>query len=201
MLSAVVLSGGSGTRMGAEKGLLMLRGAPLVCIVADTMWSVADEVVVSVAPGMSSEYRAALGSRPSIVEDRASGIGPLEGLTASFAVAKGDIVVTSPCDTPFLRRELVRLIAGSVGDADMAVPRIGGLLEPLHAAYRKGRCLRAFEETMARGERKIVAAFSGLDAVMVGEEQLRAVDPELQSFWNLNSRDDLELAERKTAPK
>jgi molybdopterin-guanine dinucleotide biosynthesis protein A len=198
MLSAVVLSGGSGTRMGAEKGLLMLRGVPLVSIVVDTMWSAADEVVVAVAPGMSSEYRATLGSRPSIVEDRESGIGPLEGLAASFAVAKGDIVVTSPCDTPFLRREFIQLIANSIGDADMAVPRVGGLLEPLHAAYRRGRCLRAFEETMARGERKIVAAFSGLDAVMVDEEKLRAVDPELQSFWNLNSRDDLALAEMKT---
>jgi len=200
MLSAVVLSGGSGTRMGAEKGLLRLGGRPLVSIVVGTMWSLADEVVVAVAPGMSSEYRATLGSRPSIVEDRASGIGPLEGLAASFAVARGDIVVTSPCDTPFLSRELIQLIAGSIGDADMAVPRVGGLLEPLHAAYRRERCLRAFEETMARGERKIVTAFSGLDAVMVDEELLRAVDPELRSFWNLNTRNDLARAERMTEP-
>jgi molybdopterin-guanine dinucleotide biosynthesis protein A len=195
MLSAVVLSGGSGTRMGSEKGLLMFRGMPLVARVVDAMSSVADEVVVSVAPGMSSAYRSALGDAPVLVEDRHQGVGPLEGLTTSFAVAKGGLVATSPCDTPFLRAELVTAVVESIGDADIAVPSVGGLLEPLHAAYRRDTCRDAFERALAKGEHKIVSAYSGLRVSPVDERKLRAADPGLRSFVNLNSRDELVMAE------
>lgn len=181
--------------MGSEKGLLMFRGMPLVARAVDTMSSVADEVVVSVAPGMSPAYRSVLGDGPVLIEDRHPGVGPLEGLTTSFAVAKGRLVATSPCDTPFLRGELVRAIVESVGDTDIAVPSVGGLLEPLHATYRRDTCRDAFERALTKGEHKIVSAYSGLRVSPVDEGRLRAADPDLRSFWNLNSKDELARAE------
>lgn len=185
--------------MGSEKGLVPFRGVPLVARVVDTMSAAADEVIVSVAPGMTSRYVEVLGHGVRVVEDRNPGRGPVEGLVTSFRAAEGDIVATSPCDTPFLRRELVKTVVASIGEADVAVPTVGGLMEPLHAAYRRTVCLRAFEETMARGEHKIVSAYSGLRVSTIDERRLRAVDPDLGSFWNLNSREDLASAETRDA--
>ena len=53
MLTGIVLSGGDGTRMGQDKGLLMLRGDPMVSYVIDAMLGTVDEVVISVGKGQA----------------------------------------------------------------------------------------------------------------------------------------------------
>ena len=49
------------------------------------------------------------------------------------------------------------------------------------------------------GERSIVRAVAGLPMVRMSESELRKVDPELNSFRNLNTPEEWDLAE-KTIP-
>lgn len=197
MLSGVVLSGGTSSRMGDEKGLVKLGGIPLVVYPARTMELLADEVVVAVAPGMADTYRGVLGEAVRVVEDEDTSVGPLAGLITALRAAKGDYVMASPCDTPFLRLDVCQAIVLFAKGRDGAVPIVNGYLEPMHSAYRRRHCLAAFEEAVDEGTHKLSEVYGLLKMVHVQEEDLRALDPHLESFWNVNSAEDLEKAERR----
>ncbi len=188
MLSGAILSGGLSTRMGEEKGLALLGGKPLISYVAQTLESVADEIVIAVAKGKLGRYREVLGDEFMIAEDERAGVGPLEGLITAMSAAKEDYVLVSPCDTPFLKVDLCKSIV---------LPRIRGSFEPLHGVYRRIKCLAAFEEAIEEGIQRPIDAYRMLDLKYVDEDIIRVADPRLESFWNLNSREDLELAEKK----
>jgi molybdopterin-guanine dinucleotide biosynthesis protein A len=197
MLSGAILSGGMSTRMGEEKGLAVLGGKPLVSYVARTLESVADEIVIAVARGMSRRYREVLGDEYTIAEDDRAGVGPLQGLVTALSAAEKNTVIVSPCDTPFLKVDLCESIVSLARKRDGAVPRVRGNFEPLHGVYARIKCLAAFEEAIAEGRQRPVDAYRMLNLEYIDEEIVRVTDPRLESFWNLNSREDLELAEER----
>ena len=185
------------TRMGEEKGLAVLGGKPLISYVAQTLESVADEIVIAVAKGMSGRYREVLGDEYIIAEDKRAGVGPIEGLVTALSAANEDTVLVSPCDTPFLKVDLCISIVSLARKRDGAVPRIRGNFEPLHGVYTRIKCLAAFEEAMEEGRQRPVDAYEMLDLEYVDEDIVRVTDPRLESFWNLNGREDLEQAEER----
>jgi len=200
MLSALILAGGLGSRMGTDKGLAQLGGAPLVRHIGDVLSGVADEVVVSVAHGKAGLYSEILGDLFRYVEDKDEGVGPLEGLVQGLRFARGDYVIVSPCDTPFLRKAVCESVIRSAMGRDGSVPMTGRTyLEPLHAAYRRGRCAEVFGTALSKGGRAPQEAFRGLDLVFLREEEVRGLDPDLLSFWNINSPEDLRKAESQLA--
>lgn len=76
-----------------------------------------------------------------------------------------------------------------------AVPvQPNGFFEPLHCIYEReamqDACLRAIK----RGERRIHAPLQELRIRRVPVEMLRPLDPELLTFYNLNTREELERA-------
>ncbi len=186
--------------MGRDKGLVPLGGVPLVKYVADVLSSVADQVVVSTAKGRRAKYAAILDDEFEFVEDKTEGIGPLEGLIRGLESAKGEYVLVSPCDTPFLKKEICQTVVQAAIGRDGAVPKTGpNYLEPLHGAYRKDSCVEAFRRVLASGVRSPTHAYRNLNIAFLDECGLRAIDADLLSFWNINNPDDLEKAEAQLA--
>ncbi len=182
--------------MGKDKGLVPLAGQPLVKYVAKVLSSVAEEVIVSVARDRREVYANALGDDFEFVEDKEDGQGPLEGLVRGLDAARGDYVVVSPCDTPFLRKEVCEAIIRAASGKDAAVPKTGfRFLEPLHGVYRRSTCGDAFAKTLASGRRTPTLAYDELDIVFLDEPTLRTIDPDLLSFRNVNSPEELRKAE------
>jgi len=198
MLTGAILSGGRSARMGREKGLTLLGGEPFILHVRRAMEGLVDEVFVSVAKGMAKTYAEALGEPFIIVEDETPGLGPLGGIIPVLSSAKSQYVLFSPCDTPFLRPKVCELIVSSLHGTDGVVPKTGQThYEPLHGMYRRQPGLAAFTEAVNNGDGSPQHAFDKLDLSFIPEEKLREVDPELESFWNINTPKDLELAESK----
>ena len=166
----------------------------MVSHVVRTLREVADDVLVAVAPGMTSVYSKVLDEDVLIVEDERMGEGPLQGLITSLGSARGEWVIVSPCDTPLLRTDVCRLLIGRADDGDGAVPMIRGYFESLHACYTRETCLEAFRKTLARGRRKPKDAYEHLDIITVKEKEIAAVDPEFDSFLNINSRNEFDIA-------
>jgi molybdopterin-guanine dinucleotide biosynthesis protein A len=67
--------------------------------------------------------------------------------------------------------------------------------------YNKQSGLAAFTEAVNKGDGSPQHAFDKLDLRFIPEGKLREVDPELESFWNINTPKDLELAESKFMAK
>lgn len=194
MLSGVALAGGMGSRIGGEKGLADLAGHPMLTHVLRALSHVTDDIVVAVGKGTAPEYARVLGPAVRIVEDRVPGRGPLEGLSNAMGFVEHDMVVVVPCDVPFIRPEILRLMADRADGKDGAVPVVDGYVEPLVAAYRTAAGIAAFELELDEGVGKVGNAVRSMDVRMVPEQDLRAVDNDLVSFWNVNSREDLRRA-------
>jgi molybdopterin-guanine dinucleotide biosynthesis protein A len=73
------------------------------------------------------------------------------------------------------------------------VPRAADGLHPLHAVYAK-RSSEVFSRTLGEGITKFMRLLSRLDAVEVGEEEMRRFDRRLHSLFNLNRPEDLDRA-------
>jgi molybdopterin-guanine dinucleotide biosynthesis protein A len=183
--------------MGRDKGMIRLGGRPLVTHVATTMAEIVEEIVVAVAAGKSAEYANVLGGNLVFAEDKEADLGPLEGLITALSAAKGDYVLASPCDTPFLKASVCQYTVSSAKGRGGAVPVVRGFQEPLHAVYKRTTALKAFKTTLSAGKRKPTDAYEGLDLVHIPEGVLKELDPRLESFWNLNTPEDLARAEAR----
>jgi len=195
-VTAIVLAGGYGRRMGGEKLFLEINSVPLVLKVLRKVSRFSGEVLLSVAPrqtpyvsGMLSGIISQYGLR--LVEDRQEGSGPLGGILEGLKQASLKWSFVCACDMPWISGAVVRTL-WSCGeeDADIVVPRIGGYFEPLHAFYSR-ECIPAIERAVQSGERKITSFYDSLKVSPVDDEHFSHLPGYKKSFGNLNTRNDL----------
>lgn len=189
-LDGVVLAGGRSRRLAVDKALLRFGGVPLLRIVVDRVAEVCDEVVVAVdRPGRYQEM--GLPVRP--VADLAPGLGPLSGLQSGLRACGADHVLVVACDLPFLNVKLLRHMAGLPRSYQALVPWFDDRWQPLHSIYARS-CLQEVDSMVARGGGSLRDLLGRLDVRRLGEEELRALDPDGRSLLNLNRRADVARA-------
>jgi len=193
-VTGVVLAGGQGRRMGgADKGLVALGGRPMVAHVLDRIAPQVAEVLINA--NQNADRYAALGY--PVVPDAVGGFaGPLAGLHAGLCRAAHALVVTVPCDSPFLPADLVaRLAAALEADrAQLAVARTFDQPHPVFCLVRR-EVLPHLESFLAGGGRKIDAWYATLSVVEV------PFDDEADAFRNINTAGELTDAEESRGPQ
>jgi molybdopterin-guanine dinucleotide biosynthesis protein A len=186
-VSAAIMAGGKSTRMGQDKAWIELDGEPLIARVASVLAEVADEVIV-----VANDPRyESLGLR--VVRDRYPTGGALGGIATGVGAATHDTVLVAACDMPFLSPDVWRLILGHAGDADVVIPRIGGEYETLHALYTK-TCVPQMARAIAENRLRVISFFEQVRVLAIEEPELRAVDPTLRAFTNVNTPEELASA-------
>jgi len=73
---------------------------------------------------------------------------------------------------------------------DIVVPRVGNLIEPLHAVYTKS-CLAPIEQVIKQGKLSVSKLFSLVRVRYVEAEEIERFDPKHLSFFNINTEADL----------
>ena len=183
-VTGIVLAGGQGSRMGGvDKGLQPFRGKPMVAHVLERLAPQVDAILVNA--NRNVEAYAAFGHR--VVADEIEGFaGPLAGFERGLAHAGTPLVVTAPCDSPFLPLDLVTRLreALEANDAQLAVAKTGDQSHPVFSLMRRDvhESLRQF---LASGQRKIDKWYGGLAVVEV------PFDDEADAFRNINTREEL----------
>jgi len=188
--SALILAGGASTRLARPKALEVVAGKTIVERVVEAVAPFAGEVVVSVAEASMVESLRPLIPTASYVTDRRRGKGPIEGIMRGTDVARGERLLVAPCDAPLLRPELYRLLLTSLGTHEAAVPKLEAF-DPVRAVYRTVAVRRVFSEAKVALPSPS-SLVDRLDTVFVTGEQLRSVDPWLDSFVDVNDQSDLE---------
>ena len=190
-VTGVILAGGQGRRMGnVDKGLQPLRGRPMVAWVLERLAPQVAEVIVN-ANQNQAEY-ARLGCR--VVGDEIGGFaGPLAGLQAGLKANVHPFLVTVPCDSPFLPRDLVaRLHAALIANhADLAVAKTGDQPHPVFSLVRESLAGH-LTKFLQGGGRKIDAWYASLKVVEV------PFDDQPDAFSNINTPADLAEHEKRT---
>ena len=181
-VSGIVLAGGQGRRMGGvDKGLKGLRGKPMVEWVLARLAPQVDEIIINANQNIQTYQQFGY----PVVPDQVSGFaGPLAGLHAGLKAAAYELVVTVPCDSPFLPHDLVHRLKTHLKDKQLAVAKTGDQAHPVFALVRKD-VLADLEAFLARGGRKIDAWYAALNVVEVG------FDDEADAFRNINTLEEL----------
>ena len=181
-ITGIVLAGGKGSRMGGvDKGLQPLRGKPMVEWVLARFAPQVAEIVINANQNLATYEK--YGHR--VVSDAIGGFaGPLAGLHAGLNAAKHPMVVTVPCDSPFLPHDLVSRLLTSMGTNDLAVAKTGAQPHPVFALMKR-EVRESLEAFLASGGRKIDAWYAALKVVEV------SFDDEADAFRNINTLEEL----------
>lgn len=193
-LTGAVLAGGRSARMGTNKALLEVGGVRLIDAAVAALQAIFPEVLI-VAD--DPEPYAGLGLR--ILPDLVPGRGSLGGIYTAVTAADHPHAFCLACDMPFANPALIRYLAGLAGGYDVVVPRTAEGLQPLHAVYGKG-CLPAMRRQIEADRLKIDRLYDVVRVRYVDEAEVRAYDPDLLSFWNVNTREELAQARRTKRP-
>ncbi len=189
--SAIILVGGEARRAnGREKYFFSFEGKTFIERLIDSLLPTVDEIVlVARDPDQCQRFSHLTGI--VCTSDLRKGIGPAGGLHAGVLAAKGDFVFVSACDMPCVSSAVVRYLFEQIGDADAAIPCWNReMFEPLHAVYRRSSLLGYLESHESLSLRQMIRS---LKTRYIPVEELRALDPELRTFTNINRLEDLGL--------
>lgn len=128
-----------------------------------------------------------------IVVDCYPGKGPLGGVYTGLKVANTFYSLVVACDMPFLSRALLNYLIHVAPGFDLVIPKVSGMLEPLHAVYSKN-CLKAMEESLREDCLQIAKIIPLVKTRYVSDEEVSRFDPRHLSFFNINTEAELQKA-------
>lgn len=186
-MKSAILAGGKSRRMGgADKALIKVDGVPMIerVVKAVTPW-VEETVIIANTP----EAYEHIGL--PVYRDIVTGMGPLSGLVTAFDILDTNELLLVACDMPFVTTEMIRFIISCANrGGDGVIPFADGREQGLLAVYRKP-AIEKIRTRIEEGTIQFNEFRSGLEKSTIGEEELRIVDPELKSFININSPDEI----------
>jgi molybdopterin-guanine dinucleotide biosynthesis protein A len=218
-VSALILGGGKGRRMGGNKLYLQLPEGPLLERVLLRLSRWTEERLLVVSPGEMDRVKSLFGgllrrTGTRLFCDNEEGAGPLCGMAVGLERMRTSWAFVIGCDMPDVNEAVVRLLwkggmtlekeclpsAADVSalSGEAVVARLDGYLEPLHAFYSRS-ALSAVEEALSRGERKITACYKNLFLRVVEESALAFLPGYRNSFRNVNTLSELHSWWRRTS--
>ena len=190
--NSIVLAGGKGLRLGRDKALVDLDGENLLQRVISRLGFLNSEIILVTAGGEQS-FNIANHPKLKIVTDIYSGKGPLVGIYSGLVSSSSFYNLIVACDMPFLNRHLIGYMLDISNGCDITIPRLENMFEPLHAVYSKS-CVRAIEKLLAEDSLKIDRLLKMVKVRYVEAGEIDRFDPEHLSFFNVNTKADLDIA-------
>lgn len=178
--AALVLAGGDSRRMARDKASLPFGDETMLERVVRIVSQVVPEVWVVARAGQEVAECA------PIARDPAEGLGPLAGLCAGLEAMTAERAFLTTCDVPLLKPAYVeRMLALSHGHP-IAVPRVGAHTMVTSAVYAR-EVLPEAKRLLEMQRLRPLFLVEAFDARIVSEQELRAVDPELDSLRDCNT--------------
>jgi molybdopterin-guanine dinucleotide biosynthesis protein A len=192
-ISGIILAGGTNSRVNGLNKTLFKVGTQTIF---ERIYSVMNEIFndLIVVTRIPEEF---LDFDIMIVPDVYPAHCSLNGIYSGLRYAINPQAFIVACDTPFISKELILYMCDTYQDSsDVYYPQTDKGSEPLFAIYSK-RCLNCFKNHLQLGKYKITRCLKGLKIKTIQESTLRKKDPDLLSFCNVNTAEDLAFANRK----
>ena len=192
--TGVILAGGQATRYGGlPKGLERVAGERVIDRVANVLAQTTDELLLIANDASASTWLPGV----RVERDVRPGFGSLGGIL-SGVVHAGQPALIVAWDMPFVPAGLLAALRdlGERDHADAAVPESGSRrgVEPL-CAYYTPACVAPIERQIERGDLRVVGFYDDIRLARLDAELVRGFgDPE-RLFMNINTPDELALAE------
>lgn len=190
--SAVILCGGKSSRMGRPKALLPFDGEPLILHLVRRLSHRFSDIAVVCAPDQPLPRLPA-----TIVSDEIAHQGPVGGLYYGLRAIGTEAAFVTSCDAAFLQLPVVDSLIGQLDREnvtyDVVVPTWEGRLQPLHAVYRQS-VVGTLREQLVEQRLRPVYLYDRVPTRTVSADEVRRLDPDGLSFFNLNTEADYRAA-------
>jgi molybdopterin-guanine dinucleotide biosynthesis protein A len=201
--TGALLAGGRSSRMGRDKGPLVIGGKPMIEHVIARLRPQVRRILIS---GNDEERYSGycLPVVPDVIgegeigEERA---GPLAGLHAALLWALSEtpdarFLLTVPVDTPFLPRDLTQRLAEGLhaAGATSAIAASGGRTHPVVGLWSI-KLLAAVAAVIQDGVRAMHRFAEQQGSTVVDFPSVAARGVSVDPFFNVNTPDDLQRAE------
>jgi molybdopterin-guanine dinucleotide biosynthesis protein A len=192
--TGVILAGGQAVRYGGQpKGLERVHGERVIDRVAAALRATTDSLLLIAndpgAAGWLPGVRVAADVRP--------GIGSLGGIHAALVHAATAVIVVA-WDMPFVPPGLLAELRARGEDADVVAPESSGSrwgLEPL-CAYYAPACIAPIERALDGDDWRAIGFFDQVRVARLSTHDVQRFGDPKRLFMNVNTPDELELAER-----
>ena len=191
-IGSIVLAGGRGLRLGYGKALETVGDKSLIQRVVFSLGFFNSDIIIVTA---AEQFLPQFINYPKLktVIDTYPGKGPLGGIYTGLAASESFYNLVVACDMPFLNQALLDYMIQISANFDLVVPRLGNMIEPLHAVYSKG-CLAPIECLLKQGNLSVRELFALVRVRYVEAMEINKFDPKHLSFFNVNTEADLETA-------
>ena len=190
-MTSIVLAGGKNLRLNRNKALETIGGKSLIERVVERVQQVSNQTLIVTSPG---QLAIPVAGEVEVLVDLYPGKGPLGGIYTGLLASPSSHSIVVACDMPFLNIELLRYMIELSPGFDAVVPRLGeGKVEPLHAIYSRS-CLGIMKTEIEHNHLQISHSLTMLRVRYIERAECQRLDPQLLTFFNINSQSDLDRA-------
>jgi molybdenum cofactor guanylyltransferase len=192
-VTGIILAGGRSRRMGTEKALLKLPGARTITFVEQLAATLSEQCGDVLLVARDQEQAASYGILRGvmILTDKVPDRGPLMGLYSGLeAMSASEHALVVAVDMPLLQARLISFLLAQPRSDALLLPVVNGAPQVLCAIYPR-TLMACIGRRLREGRRDPRSLLQVAPVRYIDEAQLRAVDPQLRSFINVNSPEDL----------
>ena len=171
---------------------------PLILHIIERISKVVDDILVVVSSAeQKNKFERILGEKAKLVIDKEDSQSPLVGAITGLESANAEYSLLLPCDTPFISSQIVQFLLDMCINRSASIPRWpNGYIEPLQAVYRTESALAAARRALKHGKMNMRSMINDLNGVRyVSTMVLQKLEPDLLTFFNINTPQDLKKAE------
>jgi len=184
--TGVILAGGLNKRFsGKNKAFINFGNRRVIDNIYDIFKSVFEEIIL-----VTNQPMAYFEWDVNIVTDIYPVRSSLTGIHTGLFYARHPFIFVTACDTPFLKKEMVETVVSYIEPGvAVVIPETSDGTEQLCAVYSKS-CLSLMERQIKEEKFQIKKMFKKIRVKKIPETVLRDNDPELMSFFNINTAED-----------
>lgn len=179
-ITAVILAGGEGRRMGGlDKGLMAFNGKTMIEHVLERISPPLTNVIISANRNLDRYQSYGY----PVITDQQTNQGPLAGILQALQHSHTEWLLTVPCDAPFLPDNLVSRLLASSGNTEASIltAHDGKRLQPLCSLIRTDRTqsLKTYLDTDQRSVTRWLEQ-QGYESIDFSEQR--------EAFVNINTQ-------------
>ncbi len=182
-VTGIILAGGKSSRMGEDKGLMLIEGIPMVEYIINVFKSL--NIPILIISNNEKYQQFGLPVFPDLVHEK----GPAGGIMTALSNTKTQTNFIVSCDTPFITKELILFLLKKHQNSQITYPVHENRAHPLIGVYEKDTD-HFFQESIEVGELKLMSILKKAKTNRVNLPSSIFLN-EKNCLANINTREEL----------
>jgi len=181
--TGIILAGGKSSRMGEDKGLVLLNGKPMIQYVIEALKEVVSNIIIISNNASYNKFGVPVYS--DIIKNK----GPVGGIYTGLYHSTTELNFCISCDVPMISSDFIFWLLNKSGNASVTLPMCKDKVHQMIGVYSK-QVLSYFKESAEKEHLKLSQVNKDMDCEIIDIEKEYANFDDL-IFSNINTKNEL----------